>query len=42
MGEVSLGASGSFANNFCESKHWFSAFFQSDINMQVRMSESER
>lgn len=42
MGEVSFGASGSFAIGFCGSRPWFSAIFQSDINMQVRMGERER
>lgn len=34
--EVSFGASRSFAIGFYEGKPWFSAGFQSDVNMQVR------
>lgn len=39
--EVSFGARESFAIGFCGSRPCFSAIFQSVINMQVRMSETE-
>lgn len=41
IGEVSFGARMSFVFGFCGSRPWFSAIFQSDINMQVRMGERE-